>query len=56
MMEDRHICPAAVPEPEHPPLPGIAMLIALLGGGLLALILAGVAIAGGIGVILGVFS
>lgn len=53
MRDDRF---PAVPEEEHPPLPGIAILIALMLGGLTALICAGFAIAGGIGVILAVFS
>lgn len=53
MRDDRF---PAVPEDEHPPLPGIAILIALMLGGLTALICAGISIAGGIAAILGVFS
>lgn len=50
--EDRPVCPAAVPDTASAPLPGIAILLALLGGGLFALVAAGVGIAGGLAVVL----
>lgn len=52
----RPICPAVVPETDHPPLPGIVLLIGLLVGGLTALVAAGVIIAGGIGAVVGIVS
>lgn len=55
-MDKRPICPAVVPNEEPAPLPGIAILIGLLVGGLAALVCAGLSIAGGVGVILGAFS